>query len=291
MKIEIDDHSGFCYGVIRAIELAEKELAEPEPLFSLGDIVHNELEVGRLHKLGLQTITREQMESLYCKKILIRAHGEPPATYRIARENNLKVFDATCPVVLKLQKKVHQAYLESLSDNGQIVIYGKKGHAEVNGLTGQTNQTAIVAGSENDLSELDFSRPIRLFSQTTMSIKGFKQLQDRINSIRAEKGISSSVVFQVNDTICRQVANRESQLTDFAKSHDVILFVSGTKSSNGKILFEVCSNANPRSYQITGPDAIQKDWLAEAESVGICGGTSTPLWLMQECETKLKELM
>ncbi|MDD4032701.1 MAG: 4-hydroxy-3-methylbut-2-enyl diphosphate reductase [Bacteroidales bacterium] len=291
MKIEIDDHSGFCYGVIRAIELAEKELAEPEPLFSLGDIVHNELEVGRLHKLGLQTITREQMESLYCKKILIRAHGEPPATYRIARENNLKVFDATCPVVLKLQKKVHQAYLESLSDNGQIVIYGKKGHAEVNGLTGQTNQTAIVAGSENDLSELDFSRPIRLFSQTTMSIKGFKQLQDRINSIRAEKGISSSVVFQVNDTICRQVANRESQLTDFAKSHDVILFVSGTKSSNGKILFEVCSNANPRSYQITGPDAIQKDWLAEAESIGICGGTSTPLWLMQECETKLKELM
>ncbi len=290
MNIEIDPYSGFCYGVIRAIKLAEKELKEKDPLYSLGDIVHNELEVARLHRSGLKTLSREEMETLHDQKILIRAHGEPPLTYQIARKNRLAIFDATCPVVLKLQQKVFKAYQESKNDGGQIIIYGKKGHAEVIGLTGQTEHTAIVAGSADDLKQIDYLRPIRLFSQTTMSIQGFKSLQEYIQQQRDRYQTPSGVLFQVNDTICRQVSNREAQLTEFAKKHDIILFVSGAQSSNGKILFEVCRGANPNSYSITGPSAIRKEWFQHVRSAGICGGTSTPLWLMQECAAALKDI-
>lgn len=280
LKVTIDENSGYCFGVEYAIQMAEDELNENHQLYCLGDIVHNDMEVKRLYDKGLRIIDREDLRKLQDCKVLIRAHGEPPETYQIALENNLELIDASCPVVLKLQNRVKNAYDQSTQQDGQIVIYGKEGHAEVIGLTGQTNQEAIIVTEEKDLEKIDFQRPVTLFSQTTKSTKGFyriKQLiEEKLQSNHQKADLNA------NDSICRQVSNREPQLQKFAQAHDVILFVSGKKSSNGKALYKVCQSENPHSYFIESEAELQPEWLEEAESVGICGATSTPMWLMQQ---------
>ena len=287
MIVDIDPDSGFCYGVVRAIRMAEKELQTGNLLFSLGDIVHNEPEVARLNRLGMRTINHSDLQQLRNVKTLIRAHGEPPETYRIAAENNISVMDATCPVVLNLQKKVHRAYLDSQENNGQIVIYGKPRHAEVNGLVGQTKNTAIVINSVDEIGEIDATRPVYLFAQTTMTIEGLQRIRAAIAQKRNEHNIGDSVPFQVNDTVCRHVSNRGPQLFEFARRHDVVVFVSGKKSSNGKALYEVCLKANPRTHLVTTPEDIDMKWFAGASAVGVCGATSTPRWLMEEVMKKI----
>ena len=282
MVVEIDPDSGFCYGVVRAIRMAENELQSGNTLFSLGDIVHNEPEVARLNRCGMQSINHNDLQKLHHVKALIRAHGEPPETYRIAALNNISIVDATCPVVLNLQKKVHQAFLETRANNGQIVIYGKPGHAEVNGLVGQTENTAIVINSAEEIIQIDMKRPIYLFAQTTMTIEGLKRIRTAIEQKRIELNIGVQIPFQVNDTVCRQVSNREPQLMKFALRHDVVIFVSGSKSSNGKALYEVCLRVNPHTHLVSTSRGIDTQWFARAAHVGVCGATSTPRWLMEE---------
>lgn len=283
MEVTIDKNSGYCFGVEFAIKMAEDEMENEETLYCLGDIVHNDMEVKRLSKKGLVVIDREQLHDLSNCKVLIRAHGEPPETYKLAIENNIELIDASCPVVLKLQHRVKNAFDKMERDNGQIVIYGKKGHAEVIGLTGQTLEKAIVVTEDSDLDQLDYTRPITLFSQTTKSTKGFYALSEKIeNRIKATKGELTEVDFNSNDSICRQVSNREPQLQRFAQENDVILFVSGKKSSNGKALYQVCLSENPRSYFIENEEEIEEEWFQQAERVGICGATSTPMWLMEQ---------
>lgn len=276
-KIEIDSESGFCFGVVTAIRKAEEELERTGHLYCLGDIVHNSNEVERLESKGLQTITHDELHRLHGVTVLLRAHGEPPETYRTAANNNINIIDATCPVVLQLQRRIHARYNEVLPDGShpQIVIYGKKGHAEVNGLVGQTDGEAIVVESTDELDRIDFDRDIYLYSQTTKSLDGFAAMVDEI-SRRRRAG------FESFDTICRQVANRIPRIRRFALSHDLILFVCGSKSSNGKILYEECRRANPESYRISSADEINPSWLAGKENIGICGATSTPRWLMEE---------
>jgi len=286
--VEIDPNSGFCYGVVRAIHMAENELHSGYTLFSLGDIVHNEPEVARLTRIGMRTINHCDLQQLHNAKVLIRAHGEPPETYRIAAGNNISVVDATCPVVLNLQKKVHRAYLESQENNGQIVIYGKPRHAEVNGLVGQTENTAIVINSVDEIGQIDIERPVYLFAQTTMTIDGLQCIRAAIEQKRNEQYIVDSVPFQVNDTVCRHVSNRGPQLFEFASRHDVVIFVSGKKSSNGKALYEVCLKANPRTYLVTTPGDIDRKWFNGESTVGVCGATSTPRWLMEEVSDKIR---
>ena len=286
MQVTIDKNSGYCFGVEFAIKMAEDEMENEETLYCLGDIVHNDMEVKRLSEKGLVVIDREQLHALSNCKVLIRAHGEPPETYKLAIENNIELIDASCPVVLKLQHRVKNAFDKMERENGQIVIYGKKGHAEVIGLTGQTLEKAIVVTQDSDLDKLDFTRPITLFSQTTKSTKGFYALSEKIeNRIKATKGESTEVDFNSNDSICRQVSNREPQLQRFAQENDVILFVSGKKSSNGKALYQVCLSENPRSYFIENEEEIEVEWIQQAERVGICGATSTPMWLMEQVKT------
>ena len=286
MQVTIDKNSGYCFGVEFAIKMAEDEMENEETLYCLGDIVHNDMEVKRLSEKGLVVIDREQLHALSNCKVLIRAHGEPPETYKLAIENNIELIDASCPVVLKLQHRVKNAFDKMERENGQIVIYGKKGHAEVIGLTGQTLEKAIVVTQDSDLDQLDFTRPITLFSQTTKSTKGFYALSEKIeNRIKATKGESTEVDFNSNDSICRQVSNREPQLQRFAQENDVILFVSGKKSSNGKALYQVCLSENPRSYFIENEEEIEVEWIQQAERVGICGATSTPMWLMEQVKT------
>lgn len=282
MKIEVDKESGFCPGVVSAIQKAEVELQTRPTLYCLGDIVHNSQEVQRLREQGLITIEHADLDSLQHTKVLLRAHGEPPSTYALAQKQDIEIIDATCPVVLQLQKKIRKAYLdeENRRQHAQIVIYGKHGHAEVNGLVGQTTDdpeqsSAIVIENESELDKIDFSRPIRLYSQTTMSVDKFRQLADEIAG-----RMEGTTDFQMYDTICRQVANRIPHMREFASRHDVILFVSGRKSSNGKALFEVCHDVNEHSYFISGPEEIETLDLKDAESVGICGATSTPKWQM-----------
>lgn len=287
MTVVIDPNSGFCYGVVRAIHMAEKELQSGTTLYSLGDIVHNEPEVARLTRYGMRTIIHRDLKDLRNAKVLIRAHGEPPETYRMAIGNNLSVVDATCPVVLNLQKKVHRAYLESKKNNGQVIIYGKPGHAEVNGLVGQTENTAIVIHTTDEIGQIDIGRPVYLFAQTTMTVEGLKRIQTTIAQMRNKQSIGESVPFQVNDTVCRQVSNREPQLMEFARLHDVVIFVSGRKSSNGKALFEVCQNANPRTHLVTAPGDIDMKWFVGASTAGICGATSTPRWLMEDVSDRI----
>ena len=287
MTVVIDPNSGFCYGVVRAIQMAENELQCGNTLFSLGDIVHNEPEVARLNRCGMHTIHHCHLQQLRNTKILIRAHGEPPETYRIAAENNISLVDATCPVVLRLQKKVHRAYLESQTNNGQVVIYGKPGHAEVNGLVGQTENTAIVINSVDETEQIDMNRAVYLFAQTTMTIDGLRHIRTAVEQKRKEMNIDNSIPFQVNDTICRQVSNREPQLEAFARSHDAVIFVSGSKSSNGKALYEVCMRANSRSHMVSTPKDIDMRWLTQASKIGVCGATSTPRWLMEEVAEKI----
>ena len=275
--IEIDKHSGCCFGVAKAISKAEEELKKDGILYCLGDIVHNSQEVTRLQKKGLHTINHEDLKEMQNKKVLLRAHGEPPSTYETAQFNSIQIIDATCPVVLQLQKKIRKYHRESNENALQIVIFGKNGHAEVNGLVGQTEGTAIVIENKSDLEQLDYNRPICLFSQTTMSVEGFQEI---VNEIKMR--INPEVDFKYFDTICRQVANRIPNIKEFASCHDLILFVAGEKSSNGKVLLSECKKANPNTLLISCPENINPEWLAHVESVGICGATSTPKWLMEE---------
>jgi 4-hydroxy-3-methylbut-2-enyl diphosphate reductase len=286
MEVSIDKNSGYCFGVEFAIKMAEDEMENQEPLYCLGDIVHNDMEVKRLKAKGLVVIDRDQLQTLSNCKVLIRAHGEPPETYRLAIENNIELIDASCPVVLKLQHRVKTAFDKMEREDGQIVIYGKKGHAEVIGLTGQTLEKAIVVMGDADLEKIDFHRPVTLFSQTTKSTKGFYALSEKIEGkIQEAKGELSALDFNSNDSICRQVSNREPQLQRFALENDVILFVSGKKSSNGKALYQVCLAENPRSYFIESEEEIDKNWLMSGDRVGICGATSTPMWLMEQVKS------
>ncbi|MBL0103505.1 MAG: 4-hydroxy-3-methylbut-2-enyl diphosphate reductase [Bacteroidetes bacterium] len=283
MKITIDPYSGFCFGVVYAIQKAEEELEKSGQLYCLGDIVHNNMEVERLRKRGLEVIDHEGLKNLHDTKVLIRAHGEPPETYQIALKNNIELIDASCPVVLKLQHRVRVSYDDVIENDGQIVIYGEVGHAEVNGLVGQTNGNAIIIRSEEDLDKIDYSRPINFFSQTTKSSDGFMKMKSMIEE-RSEKAIQKELSKEYmisNDTICRQVSNREPQLRRFAAEYDIIVFVSGKKSSNGKALYEVCKSVNPKSYFVSNDEEIDLNWFEGAQTVGICGATSTPMWLME----------
>lgn len=276
LTIEIDNGSGFCFGVTTAISKAEEELAKGSTLYCLGDIVHNGMEVERLTEKGLVTINHDDLRSLHNAKVLLRAHGEPPETYEIARRNNIDIIDATCPVVLQLQRRIKKQY--DANPDAQIVIFGKKGHAEVLGLVGQTNNSAIVIEHFNGVEKLYFSRDIYLYSQTTKSLDEFHRIIDYI-----QEHISPQAKFKSFDTICRQVANRMPNISSFASRHDLILFVSGRKSSNGKVLFNECKRVNPNSYQIERAEEIDLDWLKDINTIGICGATSTPKWLMEEC--------
>lgn len=286
MKVEIDTDSGFCFGVVTAIRKAEEQLDQSGSLHCLGDIVHNAREVERLGNKGLKTITHADLSRLEGGKVLLRAHGEPPATYETARERNIEIIDATCPVVLQLQRRIKSAYDESkhLPDPPLILIYGKSGHAEVNGLVGQTDGQAIVVQGIEDLDRLDLERDILLYSQTTKSLEGFHQIISEIK--RRKRG----GVFRYYDTICRQVSNRMSKIKEFASAHDVVVFVSGAKSSNGKVLYSACLDVNPRSYLVTDGTQLRPEWFAGAETVGICGATSTPSWLMQEVACSVGKL-
>lgn len=280
MKIEIDNNSGFCFGVMRATTTAETELTKQQPLYCLGDIVHNGQEVERLTRLGLITIDHAQLAQLHDVRVLLRAHGEPPHTYELAQKNNITIIDATCPVVLKLQQKIKQAYTSH--PEAQIVIYGKIGHAEVIGLEGQTEGNAIVVEDENDLHKIDFNKPIILFSQTTKSIEGFNKLVEIIKT-----KITDNLHFEYHDTICRNVANRIPNIKEFASQFDVVLFVAGAKSSNGKVLFNECLSVNPRTYLVSSAEELNPEWLKDVESIGICGATSTPKWLMETIKQKV----
>lgn len=290
MKIEIDSNSGFCFGVVNAIQLAEMELERNETLYCLGDIVHNSAEVERLKKKGLETIDHEQFKKLKDCKVLLRAHGEPPETYETAIKNNIQLIDASCPVVLKLQNNIKLGFDAILKKGGQVVIYGKEGHAEVNGLVGQTNGKAIVIGGLEDLHKIDFSKPINLFSQTTKSIEGFYEAQNEIKKRMIETQKTEDIEFVANDTICRQVSHRQPQLREFVKMHDVVVFVSGQKSSNGKMLFQVCKEENPKTYFVSDVDELKSEWFTNTESVGICGATSTPRWLMEKIAESIEKL-
>jgi len=284
MNIGIDKYSGFCFGVVYAIQMAEEELERSGELFCLGDIVHNNVEVERLKSRGLITIDHEKFRKLKDCKVLIRAHGEPPDTYRIALQNNIELIDTSCPVVLKLQNKIKMGFDEIMKDNGQIVIYGREGHAEVNALVGQTNGKGIVISDLSDIDKIDFSRPVNIFSQTTQSTTGYHRITDEIKKRYKDK---SMVI--TNDTICRQVANRNRQLHEFVKKHDIVIFVSGAKSSNGKMLYNVCKDKNPNTYFVSDIDGIRKEWFANAKSAGICGATSTPMWLMEKIADEVKK--
>lgn len=285
IEVEIDKDSGFCFGVVTAIESAERELRNTDTLYCLGDIVHNSLEVERLRAMGLQTIEHADLSRLKDRKVLLRAHGEPPSTYEIARQNNIAIVDATCPVVLRLQRKIHKCYQETRANHTQLVIYGKQGHAEVNGLVGQTEGTAIVIEKKEDLDRLDFTRDISLFSQTTKSLDGFREIVEEIR-----RRIAPGVQFNYHDTICRQVANRLPHIKTFASGHDWVYFVAGKKSSNGKILFEACLQANPRSLFISEASEITQPLPEDVRRVGVCGATSTPKWQMEEVAARVLAL-
>lgn len=292
VKITIDKNSGYCFGVEYAIDMAENELDKGETLYCLGDIVHNSMEVSRLAAKGLIVIDNEALANLHDCKVLIRAHGEPPETYKTALQNNIELIDASCPVVLKLQNRVKHEFDRIKSKGGHMVIYGQKGHAEVIGLNGQINNQATVVTSVDELDALDYSKPISLFSQTTKSTQGFQKIRSTIEQkiMDAQTDADLAEAFDANDSICRQVSNREPQLTQFATEYDVVLFVSGKKSSNGKALFSVCKNLNDKSYFIENETEIEPDWILSAQSVGISGATSTPMWLMEKVANKVSEI-
>ena len=295
LQIEIDKGSGFCFGVTTAIQKAEEELAKGTKLYCLGDIVHNGMECERLREMGLITINHDELRQLHDAKVLLRAHGEPPETYELARQNNIEIIDATCPVVLQLQKRIKKQYEASISDSlipsishsptSQIVIFGKKGHAEVLGLVGQTAGNAIVIEHFDDVKQLDFSRDIYLYSQTTKSLDEFHRIIEYI-----QQHISPDATFRSFDTICRSVANRMPNISQFATKHDLVLFVCGRKSSNGKVLFNECLRINPNTHLIEGPEEIDPAWLDGIHTVGICGATSTPKWLMEQCRDALQQM-
>ena len=289
IQIEIDNESGFCFGVTTAIKKAEEELATfhvnsnlNQTLYCLGDIVHNGMEVERLHAQGLITINHDDLKKLHDVKVLLRAHGEPPETYELARQNHIDIIDATCPVVLQLQRRIKKQY--DNNPDAQIVIFGKNGHAEVLGLVGQTQSHAIVVENIEDVKKLDFNCDIYLYSQTTKSLDEFHRIIEYIQG-----HISKTAEFKSFDTICRQVANRMPNIANFAAKHDLILFVCGRKSSNGKVLFNECKSVNPNSFQIEGAQEIDMNWIKGVQTIGICGATSTPKWLMEECRDYISE--
>lgn len=283
LTIEIDEHSGFCFGVTTAIGKAEEELAVGRPLYCLGDIVHNGSECERLRGLGLVTVDHDAFARLRGARVLLRAHGEPPATYAIARRNGIEIIDATCPVVLRLQQRIKQVYSEP--GRPQVVIYGKRGHAEVLGLVGQTEGQAIVIEGLEEAARLDFSRDTCLFSQTTKPLGEFRRIVDYITA-----HMQPPATFRYFDTICRQVANRLPNIRAFAARHDVVVFVCGLKSSNGRVLYEACRSVNPSAYLVDTPAALRAEWFVGARSVGVCGATSTPKWLMEDCREAIARL-
>ena len=287
-RIEIDNRSGFCFGVVTAINKAEEELGAGGQLYCLGDIVHNTAEVERLRRKGLETIDHNQLAALHDARVLLRAHGEPPETYSVAQRNSITVIDATCPVVLRLQQRIRRAYeaTKAAGDGTQIVIYGRRGHAEVNGLVGQTASEALVIESIDEVGAIDFTHPVKLYSQTTKSLEGFKAITDAIR-----ERMAPDVPFESADTICRQVANRVEHLREFALRHDVILFVAGEKSSNGRILFDHCRGVNARAHLVAAPENVEAQWLDGASTIGICGATSTPRWLMERVAAKADSLI
>ncbi|HSH19036.1 MAG TPA: 4-hydroxy-3-methylbut-2-enyl diphosphate reductase [Draconibacterium sp.] len=284
MIVEIDKRSGFCFGVINAIREAENELSSSKQLYCLGDIVHNGKEVERLEKMGLKSISKEEYFTLKNCKVLIRAHGEPPETYEYAEQNNIELIDATCPVVLTLQEKVKRSYEAKIDLQGQVVIFGKNGHAEIEGLNGQTKNNAIVIEGIADIEKIDINRPVSLYSQTTKRIEDFNGIAGLIKD-----KMTPGVPIEIKDTICRQVSNRVPNLKNFAKNYDLILFVAGRKSSNGQYLFGICQEENPNSFIISRTEDINRDWFAGVKSVGISGATSTPNWLMEEVSEWVKD--
>ena len=288
MVVTIDSNSGYCFGVEYAIQMAEDELEVSHKLYCLGDIVHNRMEVERLNQMGLEVITREQLQTLSNCKVLIRAHGEPPETYLLALKNNIELIDASCPVVLKLQNRVKYEFDQMQMQGGQVIIYGQKGHAEVEGIVGQTNHQAVVVSNDQDLETIDYNKPISLFSQTTKSTAGYYAMKAKIEEKISSVNTDNLTKFDFNDSICRQVSNREPQLKIFASQHDVILFVSGKKSSNGKALFQVCKAQNACSHFIEDESELEAEWFYGKNSIGICGATSTPMWLMNQVADKLR---
>ena len=290
MKITIDRYSGFCFGVVYAIEMAESILINEGHLYCLGDIVHNDKEVDRLHDLGLEIIDHNDLKNLRDCKVLIRAHGEPPSTYELALKNNIELLDASCPVVLKLQNQIKGGYEEIKQIDGQVIIFGKEGHAEVVGLLGQTNNNAIIVATIEDLDKIDFTRPIYIYSQTTKSPQSYQDITVEIERRIRENQVDGAK-YIVNDTLCRQVSGREPQLKQFANMNDVIIFVSGKKSSNGKMLYKSCRNENTASYFISDINELEYDWFINVESVGICGATSTPRWLMESVQNAIEKII
>jgi 4-hydroxy-3-methylbut-2-enyl diphosphate reductase len=282
MIVEIDKHSGFCFGVQNAVEIAEKALASGEKVFSIGPIVHNDKEVERLKSLGLESITHDQFTRLRECKVLIRAHGEPPETYVTAENNNILIIEATCPIVKRLQSRIKDTWIKTRGENGQIVIFGKTGHAEVVGLLGQINNEGILVSEPSDLDKIDISRPVYLFAQTTMGVKPYHDFADLLRKRMQEKGTSADNMLTVNRTICGQVSNREPHLKEFARKHETIIFVSGRESSNGKMLYSVCKSINPDTHFVSSPEEIDKSWFDGKKSAGICGATSTPKWLIEK---------
>ena len=289
MKITIDTYSGFCFGVVYAIEMAESILKNEGSLYCLGDIVHNNKEVERLNALGLKIIDHNDLHDLKDCKVLIRAHGEPPSTYELALKNNIQLLDASCPVVLKLQHQIKGGYEEIKQIDGQVIIFGKQGHAEVVGLLGQTNNNAIVVASFEDLEKIDFNKSIYIYSQTTKSPKAYQDITLEIEK-RVKMSTNTNIKYIVNDTLCRQVSGREPQLKQFSTLNDVVIFVSGKKSSNGKMLYESCKNENQNSHFISDIDELNPDWFLGVNSVGICGATSTPRWLMESVQKAIEKI-
>ena len=289
MKVTIDKYSGFCFGVVYAIEMAENILEKEDILYCLGDIVHNNKEVERLTGMGLKIINNDDLKKLSDCKVLIRAHGEPPSTYNIALENNIQLLDASCPVVLKLQHQIKEGYEDIKKIDGQIIIFGKEGHAEVTGLLGQTKNDAIIVTTVDDLDKVDFSKSIYIYSQTTKSPKAYKEISDIISE-RVKLTDGKNVKYIVHDTLCRQVSGREPQLKLFSKENDVIVFVSGQKSSNGKMLYQSCKEENSNSYFISDINEINNKWFSSASTVGICGATSTPRWLMEQVQNAIEKI-
>ena len=290
MVVEIDQHSGFCFGVQNAVEVAEKALLKGENVYSLGPIVHNDMEVERLSSLGLVSITHEEFRKLKDCKVLIRAHGEPPETYLIAEKNNIDIIEATCPIVKKLQSRIRETFTASRECKGQIVIFGKPGHAEVVGLLGQTGGQGILISGPDDLKKIDMTRQVCLFSQTTMSVMDYHVIADMIRKAMREKGAADpDHLLKVFKTICGQVSNREPHLKAFAKEHDVIIFVSGRESSNGKMLYAVCKNVNPRTYFVSSTEEIDRKWFEGIRTVGVCGATSTPKWLIENISSLIRQ--
>jgi len=290
MQVDIDQKSGFCFGVVNAINQAEVGLKQNEEFYCLGSIVHNEQEISRLEKKGLKVISRDEFSGLSGKKVLVRAHGEPPSTYELAKENDVELIDATCPVVLKLQERVRKAWEQMKISGGTVIIYGKKGHAEVIGLVGQTDGNAVVVESPNDLTGIDFSKPVEIFSQTTKDAETFKQIVNVIKEKMQSCFQSSNIPIKVNHTFCGQVANRKKELTGFAATHDVIIFVGGQTSSNGKMLFQTCRASNVKSHYVSSANELQPEWFVGANSVGVSGATSTPLWLMEQVAQEIERI-